>query len=77
MSDIPPPTVPVASESRFLFCQMAIESRLQDLLDDAMEAGWGEDELLVSVIELADNLMLAARASENIEQLLRAIRRGR
>jgi hypothetical protein len=40
MSDIPPPTVAVGDDKRHLFCQMAIEIPLQDLIQAAVKAGW-------------------------------------
>ncbi len=76
MVDIPPPTVPIASENRHLFCQMAIEIPLQDLIQDAVKAGWEEDEVLTAIIEVADNLMLAHGTNVELDALLKAIKRG-
>lgn len=39
-------------------CQMAIESKLLTLVDEAAEAGWHRDEVLIAIVEVADNLSL-------------------
>jgi len=67
--------VPVTDDNRLLFCQMAIESSVQDLVEVAMRAGWNEREILASLIDVADNLMLEASTNEEVEDLLKAIRK--
>ncbi|WP_172717195.1 MULTISPECIES: hypothetical protein [Neorhizobium] len=39
MGDISPPTVPAGNEKRHLFCQLAIEIPMQDLIQAAVKAG--------------------------------------
>ncbi|WP_105430253.1 hypothetical protein [Neorhizobium sp. T6_25] len=75
MTDIPPPTVPEDAENRHLFCQMAIEIPLQDLIQAAVKAGWDEPEVLTAIIEVADNLMLAHGSNAELDALLKALRR--
>lgn len=60
------------SADRFLDCQEAIESKLQALVAEAVESGWGEQETLSAVIETAENLVLGAQANDDV---LRQIRR--
>jgi hypothetical protein len=38
---------------------MAIEDRMLDLLGDAIEAGWTKEEVLVAMIQVADETALA------------------
>lgn len=73
MSDIPAPSVPKSDDNRLLFCQMAIENPVQDMVEAAIKAGWDEREVLASLIEIADNLMLAASADEVVESLINSI----
>lgn len=75
MKDIPPPTVPPGNENRHLLCQMAVELPLQDLIESAVKAGWDEKEVLAAIIEVADNLMLAAGANAELDALLMALKR--
>jgi hypothetical protein len=75
MPDIPPPTVPVGDDNRHLFCQMAIEIPLHDLIHDAENAGWEVAEVLTAIIEVADSLMLA-HGSHALNALLKAIKRN-
>ena len=75
MSDIPSPTLPMGDENRHLFCQMAVEIPLQEMIEDAVKAGWEETEVLAAIIEVADNLMLAAGANAEVEALLHALKR--
>ncbi|WP_152564404.1 hypothetical protein [Neorhizobium vignae] len=56
MTNVPAPTVAAGDESRHLFCQMAIEIPLQDLIQAAVKAGWEETEGLTAIIEVADTL---------------------
>lgn len=75
MSDIPSPTLPMGDENRHLFCQMAVEIPLQDLIEDTVKAGWEETEVLTAIIEVADSLMLVAGSNAELEALLHALKR--
>jgi hypothetical protein len=76
MTDIPAPTVAVGDENRHLFCQMAIEIPLQDLVQAAVKAGWEEPEVLTAIIEVADNLTLAHGSNAELDALLKALKRN-
>lgn len=59
------------SADRFLDCQEAIETKLQELVAEAVEAGWGEQETLSAVIETAENLVLGAQANDDVMRQIR------
>lgn len=71
-----PKAPPDKDESRYIACQMAVETVLQDLVEDAMRHGWEETEVLSAVTEVSDNLMLAAAANWDLDRLLAALRRN-
>ncbi|WP_161784732.1 hypothetical protein [Rhizobium sp. YS-1r] len=48
---------------------------MQDLIESAVKVGWDDKEVLASVIEVADNLMLAAGANAEVEALLQGLKR--
>lgn len=73
MTDFPK-APPEKDESRYIACQMAVETVLQDLVEDAMRRGWEETEVLSAITEVADNLMLAADANRDLDLLLAALR---
>jgi hypothetical protein len=75
MTNIPPPTVPADDENRHLFCQMAIEIPLQEIIEAAVELGWEETEVLTAIIEVSDNLMLAHGSNAELDALLKALKR--
>ncbi|MBY2909936.1 hypothetical protein [Rhizobium leguminosarum] len=66
-----PPDVPSNDPDRFLRCQDALHLEFAALVDRAVAAGWRADEVLTTIIELADNhaLMLAARPSSKKSRL--------
>ena len=70
-----PQPFPAGDENRHLFCQMAIEIPLQDLIQAAVRAGWDEPEMLTAIIEVADNLMLAHGSNAELDALLKALKR--
>ncbi|MBC2774983.1 hypothetical protein H6M51_19160 [Rhizobium sp. AQ_MP] len=49
---------------------------MQDLVEDASRQGWEETEVLSAIIEVADNLMLAAAANRDLDLLIAALRRN-
>lgn len=75
MCDIPSPAVPTGDQNRHLFCQMAIEIPLQEIIEAAVKAGWDETEVLAAIIDVADNLVLAAGANAEVDALLKALKR--
>ncbi|MBB3594351.1 hypothetical protein FHX08_004755 [Rhizobium sp. BK529] len=75
MSKIPPPTVPEKDPDRFLRCQDALHIEFQDLVERAVQAGWKPEEVLVSLIELADNQALMMEANAEVEAALNILKR--
>jgi len=63
MIEIPPPAVSPGNENRHLFCQMAVELPLQDLIESAVKVGWDDKEVL------------AAGANAEVEALLQGLKR--
>jgi hypothetical protein len=45
---------------------MAVEMPFQELIEDAIRAGWQETKVITAIIEVADNLMLAAGTNAEI-----------
>lgn len=70
---ITPPPRPAEHPDRFLDAQEAIEGDVLDVVDKAVEAGWGEVEALAAMVAVAENRMLAIcenkRVSRQIEEL--------
>lgn len=75
MSNIPPPNVPEDDPDRFIRCQNALHVEFQDLVDRAVAAGWRPEEVLVSLIELADNQALMMEANAEVEAALKILKR--
>ena len=75
MTDFPK-APPEKDESRHIACQMAVETVLQYLVEDALRRGWEETEVLSAITEVADNLMLAAAANRDLDLLIAALRRN-
>lgn len=63
--------------SRFTDCQEALEGQLQDLIVDAVAAGWTKAETLAAVIEVAENLALGMGEDEELAAILAAVKRMR
>jgi hypothetical protein len=76
MTNVPAPTVPAGNENRHLFCQMAVEFPLQEIIEAAVKAGWEDTEVLTAIIEVADNLMLAQGSNAELDALLKALKRN-
>jgi hypothetical protein len=72
-----PKAPPEKSNTRYILCQMAVETVLQDLVEEAHREGWEETEVLSAIIEVSDHLMLAAAANKDLEMLLVALRQNR
>ena len=70
MNEIKPPKS--GSPNRFIDCQDAIETKLRSIVNEAVEAGWGDKETLAAVIEVAENLLLGEETNYDV---LRQIRR--
>ncbi len=75
MSAIPPPQVDENDPDRFINCQDALHVEFQHLVDRAVTAGWRAEEVLVAMIELADNQALMMEANAEVEAALKVLRR--
>ncbi|MQU73240.1 hypothetical protein FB009_1205 [Sinorhizobium medicae] len=75
MTDFPN-APPEKDESRYIACQLAVETVLQDLVEYAVRRGWEETEVLSAITEVADNLMLAADANRDLDLILVTLRRN-
>lgn len=68
MDDITPPKP--GSSDRFIDCQEAIEVRVRNILEDAYVAGWEHGEVLVAIVEIADNMALMLGENEALKEVL-------
>lgn len=75
MSEIPPPQVEENDPDRFISCQDALHAEFQHLVERAVLAGWKAEEVLVAMIELADNQALMIEANAEVEAALKVLRR--
>jgi hypothetical protein len=75
MDDITPPRP--GSKVRFIDCQLAIEARLQQIVEDAYIAGWEPSEVLAAIIEVADNIALQFGENEALKDLLTRLKDNR
>jgi hypothetical protein len=71
-----PKAPPEKDETRYIICQLAVETLLQDLVEDAVQEGWEDTEVLSAIVEVADNLMLAVAANQDLNVLLATLRKG-
>lgn len=75
MMSITPPPRPADHPDRFLDAQEAIEAAVLQIVDEAVEAGWGEVEALAAVVALAENRMLALCENERVNRLIDELRK--
>lgn len=68
MDEITPPKP--GSSDRFIDCQEAIEGRVRNILEDAFAAGWDHGEVLVAIVEVADNMALMLGENEALKEVL-------
>ncbi|WP_132276971.1 hypothetical protein [Neorhizobium sp. JUb45] len=64
-----------SSSDNFIECQEAIEGQLQELIEEAIRAGWGKAETLAAVIEVAENLALGMGEDQELADLLATVKR--
>lgn len=58
---------------RHLVCQEAIEGSFQDLVEEAVSAGWDEAESVAAIIALAENHMLAKAENDGLNEALQEL----
>lgn len=74
MSITQPPRPPDHPD-RFLDAQEAIEAVVLRMIDEAVEAGWGEIEAIAAVVAVAENRMLALCENEKVNRQLEELRK--
>nr|CAD6413123.1 hypothetical protein REQ54_01109 [Rhizobium sp. Q54] len=72
---IPLPPSDCDPEDRHLLCQHAVELAVQDIVANAIAAGWQEEEVLVAIGAVADHLALSKAAHDELTMLLGEMRR--
>lgn len=76
MHRIMPPAQSGPYPDRHLHCQMMLEDRFRDLLNEAVAAGWLIAEAATAMVELADNQVLMIMANEDTDaEIARALKR--
>lgn len=70
------PPRPRDHPDRFIDAQEAIEESVLRLLEEAVAAGWGQDEAIAAIIAVADNKMLSLSENELLAELLRKLRKS-
>lgn len=75
MDEIYPPDVPTNDPDRFIRCQDALHLEFAALVDRALAAGWRADEVLTTIIELADNHALMLAANADLEAALEPLKK--
>ncbi|NKJ72835.1 hypothetical protein GFL38_11280 [Rhizobium leguminosarum bv. viciae] len=75
MDEIYPPNVPNDDPDRHLRCQDALHLEFAAFIDRAVAAGWRADEVLTTIIELADNHALMLAADADLEAALAVLKK--
>jgi hypothetical protein len=70
MEHIPSPKTPAVHPDRFLNCQEAMADAFCQLAEQAVAAGWREDEVAGALVDLADCHMLALASNLDTERLI-------
>ncbi|MBA8835184.1 hypothetical protein [Rhizobium leguminosarum] len=77
MDEIYPPDLPKDDPDRFIRCQDALHLAFAAFVDRAIAAGWRTDEVLTTIIELADNHALMLAADADLEGALTVLKKTR
>jgi hypothetical protein len=75
MFDIARPFVTDDDPDRHIRCQDAIQTAFRELIGAATDAGWSEREILLAIIDLADNHLLSLDANDNTHALIALLKR--
>jgi hypothetical protein len=59
MPKVPPPPLPPDDPDRALDCELHLEPAFDELADQALAAGWSEDEVESALLSLARHRVLA------------------
>ena len=60
-------------QDRFLDCQEAIEGKMQQVMEEAMRAGWEREEVASVMVEVADHFMLAAIENRKTDEAVKRV----
>lgn len=71
-----PEAPPETGENRYIICQMSVETPIQELVKEAVAKGWSDCEVLSAMIEVCENLVLAARSNDELDSILAALRKN-
>jgi hypothetical protein len=78
MKILPPPTVPVSSVERKLQCEEELQDTCNALFDQAVAAGWGDEEVAEMLLSLAVARTLQSYEKDSTDrQISKAIGRIR
>ena len=58
---------------RLTDCEEALEAELNGLIDRAICAGWGEDEICAALTSLADHRMLSLLANADLRRRIASV----
>lgn len=75
MDEIYPPDIPEDDPDRFIRCQETLHLAFASFVDRAVAAGWKVDEVLTTIIELADNHALMLAANFDLDAALAIIKK--
>jgi hypothetical protein len=67
------PAYPGKYQDRFTDCQQQLYRPMTDLVLEACRAGWSVVEVVTAMIEVADNLMLAAADTDEVNEMLKRL----
>ncbi|WP_239999720.1 hypothetical protein [Rhizobium halophilum] len=74
---IPAPPNALDAHNRQHLCQTALKGAFKEVVDEAMEAGWEEDEVIAAIGLLADHLLKVNAANDELIRLLEVIHQQR
>jgi len=71
-----PPRHQPGNPDRHLECQEVLEARILAIVDEGGAAGWSTAEITAAIIDLADHVMLADAANQQVDKdIVAALRR--
>ncbi len=75
MRDLKPPTVARTHPDRSIECQAALSDSFDELVDQAIAAGWTDEEIAAALTALADNRILGIAQIAKVDALLADLKR--
>lgn len=65
---------PTNPEDRLIDLRAAMQTRFDQLVDDAVKSGWTRMEAIVALVELSDNAILTEIANSETQRAIRQAR---